>query len=150
MPKILVIYHSQEYGNTEEMAKAVAEGITKAGAQAELYNTNETRVAIETYKNADAAVFGSPDYFSYIAGGLKVFLDDWYIAKEKNSAGLLDKQYALFYSHGGGGKVREHLEKLFQHMGTQVGKTIESKGKPNKKALDECKALGEQLAKAVK
>lgn len=150
MPKILVIYHSQEYGNTEAMAKAVVEGITEAGAQAESYNTNNTRVDIQKYKSADAAAFGSPDYFSYIAGGLKVFLDDWYIAKEENPSGLVDKKYALFYSHGGGGKVREHLEKLFKHMGTQVGKTIESKGKPNKKVLDECRALGKQLVESLK
>lgn len=149
MPKILVIYHSQEYGNTEAMAKAVAEGIMEAGAQVELFNTNKTRVTIEKYKCADAAAFGSPDYFSYIAGGLKVFLDDWYIAKEKRPSGLLDKKYALFYSHGGGGRVREPLEKLFKHMGVQVGKTLESKGKPDKKVLDECKALGRQLAESV-
>lgn len=150
MPRILVIYHSQEFGNTEAMAKAVAEGIIKSGAQCELFNTNKTRIDIDVYKNADAAAFGSPDYFSYIAGGLKVFLDDWYIAKEKNPTGLVDKPYGLFYSHGGGGKVREPLEKLFKHLGKQVGKTVESKGKPTKKVLDECRALGEQHAKAVK
>jgi hypothetical protein len=91
-----------------------------AGADVTLVNTNEQRLDIEQYRPFDAVAFGSPDYYSYIAGGLKVFVDDWYIARKSNRRGLEGKPYGLFYSHGGGGDVRGPLEELFSRMGTQA------------------------------
>jgi flavorubredoxin len=149
MGSILVLYHSQEYGNTAAMAEAVAEGAWAAGADVTLVNTNEQRLDVEDYRRFDAVAFGSPDYYSYIAGGLKVFVDDWYIARKSNRQGLENKPYGLFYSHGGGGRVRGSLEDLFGRMGSQVGTTIESYGKPNQAALEACRELGRQLANAI-
>lgn len=150
MGSILVLYHSQQYGNTQLMAEAVAEGAEKAGAEVELVNTNEHRLDIEVYRKVEGVAFGSPDYFSYIAGGLKVFLDDWYIVKQKDPTGLEGKRYALFYSHGGGGKVRESMESLFESMGEKVGETVDSSGRPGDATLDGCRELGSQLGEAVK
>ena len=149
MPKVLVLYHSQEFGNTAAMAEAIAEGVRSSGAEVELFNTNDGRASMEQYRTASAVAFGSPDYYSYIAGGLKVFLDDWHIAKQSNPGGLTGKPYALFYSHGGGGKVRGPLEKLFAGAGTQVGQTVESKGAPDAAVLAACRQLGADLANAV-
>jgi flavorubredoxin len=149
MKTILVLYHSQEYGNTAAMAAVVGEGARAAGAEVTLVNTNEQRLDIEKYRQFDAVAFGSPDYFSYIAGGLKVFLDDWYIAGKTNRRGLERKPYGLFYSHGGGGSVRDPLEELFSRMGSKVGKTIESYGKPNEDVLKACRELGRLLAQAI-
>ena len=122
MGTLLVLYHSQEYGNTGAMAEAIGEGARAAGAEVSLVNTNAERMDPEQYRRFDAVAFGSPDYYSYIAGGLKTFLDDWYIAQRSNSQGLKGKPYGLFYSHGGGGAVRRPLEELFGRMGTQVGR----------------------------
>jgi flavorubredoxin len=149
MKSILVLYHSQEYGNTAAMAEAVGEGAMAAGAEVTLVNTNEQRLDIEQYRRSDAVAFGSPDYYSYVAGGLKVFVDDWYIARKSNRQGLENKRYGLFYSHGGGGRVRDPLEQLFSRMGSQVGETIESYGRPNDTVLQACRELGRQLADAV-
>jgi flavorubredoxin len=149
MGTLLVLYHSQEYGNTAAMAEAVGEGAKAAGAGVTLVNTNEQRLDIEQYRGFDAVAFGSPDYYSYIAGGLKTFLDDWYIAQKSNSQGLKNKPYGLFYSHGGGGRVRRPLEELFGRMGTRVGKTIESYGRPNDSVLEACREMGRQLARAA-
>jgi len=150
MRSVLVLYHSQEHGNTKLMAEAVADGARKAGAEVTLVNTNETRLDMEVYRKADAVAFGSPDYFSYIAGGLKVFLDDWLIAKRraKEAPGLDGKPYALFYSHGGGGKVREPMEGLFKRVGTKVGETVGSLRAPDEKTEEACRRLGELLAKS--
>ncbi|MCX7681178.1 MAG: NAD(P)H-dependent oxidoreductase [Anaerolineae bacterium] len=150
MGSLLVLYHSQEYGNTAAMAEAVAEGARAAGAEVTLVNTNEQRMDIEQYRRFDAVAFGSPDYYSYIAGGLKVFLDDWYIAQKSNSQGLKHKPYGLFCSHGGGGRVRIVLEELFSRMGTKVGKTVASRGRPGEAVLEECRELGRQLAEAIR
>ena len=146
--KALVLFHSQEFGNTGAMAKAVGEGLGSAGAEAMLHNTNDARFDVAEYAAYDRVAVGTPDYYSYIAGGLKVFLDDWHIAKGKGTPGLTDKPYALFYSHGGGGKVKGPFEKLFDRLGTKVGETVESKGAPSDEVLAECRKLGEALAGA--
>ena len=146
MGSILVLYHSQEYGNTAAMAEAIGQGARTAGTEVTLVNTNEKRLDIEQYRHFDAVAFGSPDYWGYIAGGLKVFMDDWYIARKSNRQGLEDKPYGLFYSHGGGGAVHGPLEKLFSRTGSKIGETIESYGRPNNIVLGACRELGRQLA----
>jgi len=149
MPVVLVLYHSQEYGNTHAMAEAVAEGARQGGAEATLVNTNEVRMDIGSYRKADAVAFGSPDYYGYVAGGMKVFLDDWYIERKSDATGLTEKTYGLFYSHGGGGKVRGPLETLFKRMGTKVGPTVGSRGHPDERVLTACRDLGRELAEAA-
>ncbi len=149
MGSILVLYHSQEYGNTAAMAQAIGEGARAAGADVTLVNTNEQRLDIERYRHFDAVAFGSPDYYSYIAGGLNVFKDDWYIARKSNRQGLENKPYGLFYTHGGGGRVRGPLQDLFGEMGSQVGEIIEAYERPDDAALQACRELGRQLAGAV-
>ena len=149
MSRILVLYHSQEYGNTHKMAVAVAEGATASGADVTLINTNEERLDLDRYRGFDAVALGSPDYFGYVAGTLKVFLDDWYIARKASVEGLTGKSIGFFYSHGGGGAVRDPLEKLFGRLGTQIGATLESAGTPNEEILEACRTLGKDLAEAV-
>ncbi len=149
MASILVLYHSQEHGNTRILAEAVAEGAKQAGGDVRLVNTNEQRLDIQDYRKTAAVAIGSPDYYSYIAGGLKVFLDDWHIAKQFDPAGLTGKPYGLFYTHGGGGRVQAVLEKLFERMGTQVGQTIGCTGRAAEDTLDACRQLGKQLVEAA-
>lgn len=149
MARILVLYHSQEVGNTAAMANAVADGAQQAGADVESFNTNEHRLPMDTFAEADAVAFGSPDYFSYLAGGLKMFLDDWYIAREIQKRHFEKKPYGLFITHGGGGKVRGPMETLFRNVGEQVGEMVESKGPPDETTLDACRTLGRVLAEAV-
>ena len=148
--KALVIYHSQEHGNTEAMARAVAEGIKEAGLQVVTLNTNEDRLDCSTYPHFSCVAIGTPDYFSYLAGGIKMFLDDHYIEEQKGTEGLFDKPIALFYSHGGGGKVRQPLVSLFKRLGPIIGEPVESYLKPTEKVLEKCRKLGRDLAAAAK
>ena len=150
MAKALVLYHSQEYGNTKLMADAVAQGLKESGCEVTLFNTNDGRFDITTFPKFDCVAFGSPDYFSYIAGGLKTFMDDHYMQSTvKRKEGYTGKPYALFYSHGGGGKVKTVMKELFKRVGKQVGELVDSYGKPNQHTLERCRELGRQLAKAV-
>ena len=73
MGKVIVIYHSQQYGHTREIAEALADGAREAGARVETINTNEQRVTLEELLSADAVALGTPDYYSYVAGTLKTF-----------------------------------------------------------------------------
>jgi NAD(P)H dehydrogenase (quinone) len=104
MVKALVLYHSQQYGNTQKMAEAVAEGLKGEKCEVTLYNTNEGRFDITKYPQYDCVAFGSPDYFSYMAGTIKTFIDDWYI--KRNESGYQARPYAAFITHGGGGGAR--------------------------------------------
>ncbi len=150
MPRLLVLYHSQDYGHTGQMAAAVAEGARQAGCEVVLHNTNDARFDVATFADYDAAAFGSPDYFSYIAGGLKTFLDDHYVLDVRRGAsGLTGKPYALFCSHGGGGRVAAIMAGLFRRVGTQVGDTLACRGAPDEAKLEQCRALGLALAGAA-
>jgi len=149
MKKILIIYHSQQYRHTEAMAEAVAEGARTGSVDVTSINTHEHKVDMEVFRTADAVAFGTPDYYSYFAGTLKVFLDEWYFAKKDNPDGLTGKPVALFLSHGGGGAARTPFVRIFSRIGTQVGDLIESRGAPTPEILDACRVLGQQLAEAV-
>jgi flavorubredoxin len=132
------------------MAEAVAEGLREAGCEVDLFNTNDGRYDITQFPQYDCAAFGSPDYYSYVAGNLKQFMDDHYIADvRKGMQGLKGKPYVLFYSHGGGGKVIDAMKRIFRRVGTQVGEAVGSRGRPNPQVLDQCKALGKALAESV-
>ena len=141
--KALVLYHSQQYGNTGKMAEAVAEGLRESGCTVTLHNTNEERYPINEYPEYDVVAIGSPDYFSYVAGTLKTFMDDWYL--QRNKPGYGGKPYGLFLSHGGGGRAVDALS-LFSRLGNRVGETVVSSGSPNQRVLDACRELGKKLA----
>ena len=147
MVKALVLYHSQQYGNTHKMAEAVAEGLSSINYEVTLHNTNDGRFIIANYPQYDCIALGTPDYFSYMADTIKTFLDDWYI--KRNEPGYQQRPYAIFFTHGGGGRAKEAFT-LFKQLGTQVGKTVECQGTPNTQILKECKALGAELGKTVK
>lgn len=145
--KALVLYHSQEFGNTAAMAEAVAEGLRSAGCEVDLFNTNEGRFDIGQFPQYDCAAFGSPDYYSYVAGGMKQFMDDHYVADvRKGLKGLKDKPYVLFYSHGSGGRVINAMRSLFSRVGRLVGEPVDSQGHPSPKVLEDCRSLGKKLA----
>jgi flavorubredoxin len=148
--KALVIYHSQEHGNTEAMAQAVAEGLKEADLQVVTLNTNHDRLDLSTYPSYTCVAIGTPDYFSYPAGGIKMFLDDHYIEEQRGTQGLFNKPIALFYSHGGGGKVKQPLVSLFKRLGPIIAEPVESYGRPSEKVLEKCRKLGRDLAAAAK
>ena len=145
----LVLYHSQEFGNTAAMAEAVAEGLRDVGCKVDLFNTNDGRYDMTQFPKYDCVAIGSPDYYSYIAGGLKMFMDDHYIYDvRKGLEGLKGKPYVLFYSHGGGGRVKDNL-RIFKRVGTLIGEPVGSRGRPDSQVLERCRALGKELAEAV-
>jgi len=149
MPKILVIYHSQQFGNTTILAEALAEGAREEAAEVVLINTNEHRVALQEFVHADAVALGTPDYFSYVAGTIKTFFDDIY-QWDKAGEPVKGKPAALFFSHRGGGRVREVLEQFANRFFEQVGDTVGS-GRPiGDDARKRCIALGGELAGKIK
>ena len=130
-------------------AEAVAEGLRDAGCEVDLFNTNEGRYDMTRLPQYDCVAIDSPDYYSYIVGRLKMFMDDHYIYDvRKGLKGLKDRPYVLFYSHGGGGRVKDNM-RIFRRVGTLIGEPVGSEGWPDSQVLDKCKALGKELAEAV-
>ena len=148
MGKILVIYHSQQFGNTKALAEALAEGAREAGADAELINTNERRVTPEEFLAADAVALGTPDYFSYPAGTIKTFFDDMYIWDQAGKQ-VKGKPAALFISHGGGGRARQPFETFAQRFFQQVGETVEGRRPISSDAKKKSLALGKELVQSL-
>jgi multimeric flavodoxin WrbA len=148
MAKILVIYHSQQFGNTGMLAEALAKGARGEGAEVALINTNEQRVTLGEFLTADAVAIGSPDYFSYVAGTIKTFFDDIY-QWDKAGETVKGKPAALFFSHGGGGRVRGPLEQLAARFFEQVGETVGSPRPITDDAKNQCATLGRELARRI-
>jgi len=146
MKNIIVIYHSQQFGNTKVLAEALAEGAREAGAMVNLINTNERRVPLKEFLAATAVAIGTPDYFSYVAGTIKTFFDDIYLWDQAGES-VKGKPAVLFCSHGSGGKVRQPFESLAHRFFQQVGETVGS-GRPiSDEAKKRCHTLGKELVK---
>ena len=144
MAKVLVIYHSQQFGDTKALAEALVEGVREAGAKVEIISTNERHVTLDEFLAADGVALGTPDYFSYLAGTIKTFFDDMYLW-DKSGESVKGKPVALFFSHGGGGRVKEPFEYLAGKFFEQVGETVESRRPTGDEAREKCRALGKEL-----
>lgn len=142
MKNLLIVYHSQT-GNTEAMAKAIAEGAKSAGATVTLKKAADANDA--DLLGCDALFIGTPNYFSYMAGMVKDFFDRvWPTVREK----LAGKPYAAFGSYGGGGTVAiETVEKICDGLRMKrICEPVSAQRQPSAENLNECKALGEKLA----
>ena len=148
MPKVVIIYYSRT-GNTEAMAKAVAQGVEDEGVETEV-----KRVDYATsydFMSADAVAFGSPCYFAYMSGKLKDFFDRMLQVLDK----VIDKPAAAFISAGeetdGGKEALLSIETMMNYfMLRRVADGIICPEKPEKTNIEECKKLGSALAKAAK
>jgi len=144
--KIIVAYYSKT-GNTEKIACLIVEGIKKVpGVTAELKHVEsiEPREAAE----ADGFVFGSPAYFSMMAGPMLTLLTELYFARDK----LSGKTMAAF-STGGGSQTKtianiESVLKAFNPKLIQPGLAVG----PAISETDEehARKFGVTIAKAVK
>ena len=72
MAKILVVYYSRT-GNTEKMAKLIAEHLKNHGNEVSLKKAQDTKPA--DFKNADGIIIGSPTYYGSMAADVKKLLD---------------------------------------------------------------------------
>ena len=73
MAKVLIVYYTRS-GNTEKMARLVAEGAKAAGADVVLKTVEKTEV--EELLEADGIILGSPTYYGHSSGRMRTFLDE--------------------------------------------------------------------------
>ena len=146
MGKVLIVYHSQS-GNTKAAAEAVADG-TKKVKGTEVVIKEALHATKEDLLSCDAIAIGTPDYFSYMAGGLKDFFDRTYYPTQGS---VTDKPCGIFVSHGGGGKAVESVKSICATFKFKIiGKPVLIKDHPDEKATQALSNLGKLLAETVK
>ena len=146
MGKVLVTFHSQS-GNTQIAAEAVAQG-ARAVPGTEVVVKEALKAGEADLLSCDALAVGTPDYFSYMAGGLKDFFDRTFYPTQGRVA---DKPCGIFVTHGGGGKAAESVKSV---CGTFKFKLVDQpvlvKNAPDEQAKKKLAELGKRLAQAAK
>jgi len=143
LPRILVLYYSRT-GNTEKMAKAVAEGAKMVhGVEVELnyYASPETLGAF------DAIIVGTPTYHHDINMDVKMLFEE---AAVRN-VNLKGKIGASFGSYGWSGEapkmVYEIMKNKFEMRVTEP--PLLNKYTPDQKQLENCKEFGKKIAERL-
>ncbi|MFI4911419.1 MAG: flavodoxin family protein [Sedimentisphaeraceae bacterium JB056] len=150
MAKGIVIYHSRS-GNTQLMAETIAEAMNEAGLETVCKAVADT--VPEDMLEADAVVIGSPTYYGQMAAPVKQLIDE-----SVSKHGKLDRKVGGAFTSsvnvGGGNEttIRGILEALMVHgfivegdpQGDHYGPV--SLGKPEERALKQCKRKGKRLA----
>lgn len=147
MKKILIVYHSIG-GNTKAAAELVAQG-AQTGEETRAQVKEGLKAGVKDLLSCDGIAFGTPDYFSYMAGGLKDFFDRTCYPTEGHVTG---KPCAIFVTHGGGGKAVQSVKKLCSRFKFRlVTSPVLVENMPKSKAAQKkLIGLGKALAEACK
>ena len=151
-PQILVVYDSRT-GNTEKMARAVADGAKGvAGVGVTLKQAARTRP--KDLLGVDGVIVGSPTYYGLLSAPVKAFFD-----RSVRVHGKLEgKVGAAFASAGGTATGAETtilsiLQALLVHGMIVQGRAsdkhygVASVGAPNREAIKLCRELGARTAR---
>jgi len=140
----LLILYSSQTGNTEMMAKAVAEG-AKSVPSVKVEIVYYAKV--EDLASSDAIIIGMPTYYHDINMDTKRLLED--VAAKGTK--LKGKIGTAFGSYGWSGEapsiLLEIMKKKFEMETIEPGLTV--KYTPNEKALEECRKLGKTVAEKI-
>jgi flavodoxin I len=141
--KILVLYYSRT-GNTEKMAKAVAEGAKTAG---DLQVDLNYFVEAGDLGDYDAICVGTPTYHHDMPIDIKTLFEE----AASRGVNLKGKPGAVFGSFGWSGEapklVAEIMKNKFEMKLTE--NPLLSKYTPDQGMLEQCKALGKRVAESL-
>jgi flavodoxin I len=143
MPKILVLYYSRT-GNTEKMAKAVAEGARSVqGVDVEL----NYYISPEELAGFDAILVGAATYHHDMPVSFKTFFEEVAV----KNINLKGKVGAAFGSYGWSGEaaklVIEIMKNKFEMNVTEPPLPI--KYEPDQASIEKCKELGKRIAERL-
>jgi NAD(P)H dehydrogenase (quinone) len=152
--KVLIVYDSST-GNTEKMAHAVEDGVTKAGVEVIFKHVDEA--SVDEIPQCQGLILGSPVYYGLPSGKIKKFIDD-----SIKYHGKLDGTVGGAFASAGGTHTGAETtiiainEMLLVHgmiiQGSSAGSHYgaASVGSPNDASLEACRKLGERVGKLVK
>ncbi|AQQ70191.1 Flavodoxin [Limihaloglobus sulfuriphilus] len=151
MAKGLVIYYSRS-GNTKAMAEAITEAMNQGGLDTECKAVAETTP--DDLLGAEAVVIGSPTYYGQMASEIKKLIDDS-VSKHGKLDGKVGAAFSSSVNTGGGNEttISGILDCLLVHgmiiqgdpQGDHYGPV--SLGRPDERALKQCRRRGERVAK---
>ncbi len=101
MKKVLVAYYSRS-GNTEKMAKMIAERLSQKGVSVDLLTVD--KVDIDSLPQYNGYIIGSPNYFGTMAAEVKKFIDES-VKYYRKIEGKLVAAFTSTGMIGGGGET---------------------------------------------
>ena len=139
MSKIAVVYWSGT-GNTEAMAKAVAEGMESAGAQVTMLTPDQVKASeLSAY---DAIAFGCP-----AMGSEELEYDEFQPMWDEVKETLGDKKVVLFGSYSWAeGEWMDNWKADADEEGVNVVDSVICYDAPDDESEAACRALGAELA----
>lgn len=141
MSNIQVVFWSQS-GNTEAMANAVADGIRKAGKEADVVFVSDA--SIDELKSAKVFALGCPAMGAEVLeeGEMEPFVSDLEMSVSGKTIGLFGS-----YGWGDGQWMRDWVDRMTSAGATVVdGEGVICMGAPDADATAQCEALGSRLA----
>lgn len=141
MSNIQVVFWSQS-GNTEAMANAVADGIRKAGKEADVVFVGDA--SIDELKSAKVFALGCPAMGAEVLeeGEMEPFVSDLEMSVSGKTIGLFGS-----YGWGDGQWMRDWVDRMTSAGATVVdGEGVICIGAPDADATAQCEALGARLA----
>lgn len=154
MTKVLVIFYSRT-GNTERMARFVAEGIESGGVGAVVKSVEQTEAA--ELLDYDGIVIGSPTYYGTMAWEIKKLLDET-VSHHGKLDGKVGAAFSSAANIGGGNEttILSILEAMLIHgmvvqgdpLGDHYGRV--SINAPDGRVERQCRRMGERVAALVK
>lgn len=143
--KTLVVFYISAYGNTRRMAEALASGVEQIpGVRVSLYDLEggESGVFTDLIEDADALAFGSP---TINADAVKPI---WDVLSSLTTVNVKGKLGAAFGSYGWSGEAVRLIEDRLRGLKMRVPlEGLRIKLVPDHDELENCRALGEQLAR---
>ena len=117
--KIVVIYDSKT-GNTEKMARAIAEGASE-NAEVEVKKIGEA-FPLTLLADANGVIFGSPVYYADISNNMKDFLThiETYITAKKKKINHMPAAVFGSYGYDGAWIMEERLKEQIEGLGYKV------------------------------
>ena len=150
----IVIYYSKS-GSTKQMAETIGAAMNEAGLPTAVKDVAQTSVA--DLLVANVIVIGSPTYYGHMAAPIKTLLDES-VSKHGRLDGKIGAAFASSANIGGGNEttIMGILEALIIHgmviqgdpQGDHYGPV--SIGKPDSRALAQCKKKGKRIADLAK
>ena len=139
MNKISLVYYSAT-GNTEQMAKAIEEGIIEAGGAVDIYKANA--MDKEAILSSDVIVMGSS------ATGAETIEENYLVPfMEEDGAKFNGKKVYIFGSYGwGGGEYADNWKAQLEGFGANiVAMPVLANENPSDDELAQLKEIGKKL-----
>jgi len=148
--KVLIVY-ATKYGNTEKVAKLIAEGITSVEGNVAVVN-NVKDVNLKKEVSYDLVLIGSPNHFGRHIGSIKKFINKLPKSQLKvNSYAVFDTYITADFEKAVKrmeeqiSEVMPDLIKVSPGLSIKVEGTGPSKGPLVNEELPKCKEFGIQL-----